>query len=117
MNSKDRRELVELLRKHEGLSKQAALRAVSESAPDSLEAALVKLRMVDLESSGQLVLPVPAPSVAAAEAGSLQSRPKKVPYTLLLPPAMLEALKALSDDDGAPVSHHIRQAIKGYLKR
>ena len=117
MNSRDRRELVELLRKHEGLSKQAALRAVSESAADSLEAALAKLRMVDLESSGQLVLPVPAPSVAAAEAGSPQPRPKKGPYTLLLPPAMLEALKAPSDEDGAPVSHHIRQAIKGYLKR
>lgn len=117
MNSRDRRELVELLRKHEGLSKQAALRAVSESAPDSLEAALAKLRIVELESSGQLPLPVPAPSVAAAEAVSPPARPKKVPYTLLLPPAMLEALKALSDVDGAPVSHHIRQAIKGYLKR
>lgn len=117
MNSKDRRELVELLRKHEGLSKQAALRAVAEASPDSLEASLVKLRMVELESLGQLPLPVSSPSGAAAEAVSSPARPKKVPYTLLLPPAMLEGLKALSDADGAPVSHHIRQAIKGYLKR
>ena len=59
--------------------------------------------------------PTPAPAAPAAPAASVKA--KKVPYTVLLPPAMLEDLKDLSEVDGDPVSHHIRTAIKAYLSR
>lgn len=42
---------------------------------------------------------------------------KKVPYTVLLPPSMLEELKSRSELDGAPVSHHIRLAVRAYLDK
>lgn len=44
------------------------------------------------------------------------TKEKKTPYTLLIQPSTLETLRKLSEADGAPVSHHIRQAIKMYLK-
>lgn len=43
-------------------------------------------------------------------------RETKKPYTLLLPPSMLEALVERANVDGASVSHHIRTAIAAYLK-
>ena len=42
---------------------------------------------------------------------------KKVPYTVFLPPSMLEELKRCSEQDGAPVSHHLRLAIRAYLNK
>lgn len=44
-----------------------------------------------------------------------RTRSKKVPYTLLMQPEQLEALKACSEADGETVSHHIRQAVREYL--
>ncbi|MDF1653144.1 ribbon-helix-helix domain-containing protein, partial [Pseudomonas aeruginosa] len=41
---------------------------------------------------------------------------KKVPYTLLMPPDQLEALRNLAEKDDTSVSHHIRQAVRAYLR-
>ncbi len=46
-----------------------------------------------------------------------RTRSRKVPYTLLMQPEQLEALKACSEADGETVSHHIRQAVRDYLSR
>lgn len=45
-----------------------------------------------------------------------RKKPKKVLFSLLMPPSELEALRALSDETGETVSFHIRQAIRRYLK-
>jgi len=86
--------------------------------PEGQHSLLVELRRVFLEARGQRTLVLDAP--ASAGHGTPLTEPtkaKKVPYSLLLPPSMLEGLKALSERDGAPVSHHIRVAIRAYLTR
>ncbi len=122
--------MLELLRRHRGLSKAAALQEIAQLDSDALRLNLATLRHVErkrlaAEQGSTAVDPSPADGVSgrrdhgdpAPVASRPTSRTKKVPYTLLLPPAMLDELKALSDEDGAPVSHHIRQAINRYLRR
>lgn len=110
------KELLKLLQDVRGQTKKDALAIMRGLTPEGQNSLLAELRMRVLEASGQSRLPlgsretfreVPAASVKA----------KKVPYTVLLPPAMLEDLKDLSEVDGDPVSHHIRTAIKAYLSR
>lgn len=72
-----------------------------------------------LVKRGQQALPLDQPPKRPAKAPERPAKPRKEvkkPYTLLLPPSMLEALAERSNDDGASVSHHIRAAIAAYLK-
>ena len=70
---------------------------------------LSKLR---LEALGQRRLDVgPAPLTVYRE------RSKKVSYSLLLPPDMLEAVKDAADRDGSSASQFIRTAIARQLGR
>lgn len=46
----------------------------------------------------------------------VRKKAKKVLFSLLLPPAELDALRILSDETGETVSSHVRQAIRNYLK-
>lgn len=114
ISSSDRREAISLLIEFEGMSRAAARRVVSEATNESLSDSLAKLRRLKLERNGQqsMKLPLSAP-VASSKP---RSKTKKVPYTLLLPPEQLEALRVRSEADDSSVSHHIRQAIRMYLR-
>ena len=116
------KELLKLLQEVRRHTKKDALAVMRGLTPDGQNSLLAELRMRVLEASGQSRLPLgsretfrEAPAAPAAPAASVKA--KKVPYTVLLPPAMLEDLKDLSEVDGDPVSHHIRTAIKAYLSR
>lgn len=111
--SKELLKLLQEVRKH---SKKDALSIMRGLTPDGQHSLLVELRRAALEFAGQTQLPLGVRSVPA-EPLPVSSRAKKVPYTVLLPPSMLDALKHLSETDGDPVSHHIRTAIKAYLSR
>jgi len=120
LSAPQRRELVDLLVDIEGLSKTAAKRILVEAKPGDLLVALTRLQQVKLEREGQARLDLSvsgdSPSVAPPGRPSGDSKAKKVPYTLLLPPEQLSALRALSERDDTSVSHHIRQAIRSYLR-
>lgn len=113
------KELLKLLQEVRGQTKKDALAIMRGLTPEGQNSLLAELRMRALEASGQSLLPLGSRETfreaPAAPAASLKA--KKVPYTVLLPPAMLEDLKDLSEVDGDPVSHHIRTAIKAYLSR
>lgn len=64
-----------------------------------------------LEARGQQRLPMATPDPNPAP------RAKKVSYSLLLPPEMLEAVKAAADRDGSSASQFIRTAIAKQLGR
>lgn len=114
-SSSDRRELIDLLVQFEGLSRSGAKLAVNESTPDSIASSLTVLRRKKIEALGQQSIDLGlSPPVASPEP---RSKSKKVPYTLLLPPEQLAALRALSEADDSSVSHHIRQAIRVYLRK
>ena len=119
ITSDQTRELLRLLVELDGLSKAAAKQVLNGIALDSRFALLHELRQRKLERSGQARLPlgrlvdgVFVPAKPAERA----SKAKKVPYTLLLPPEQLDALRALAERDDSSVSHHIRQAIRAYLR-
>lgn len=114
LSSSDRREVIQLLIEFEGLSRAAARRAVNEATSSSLSDTLFRLRRLKLERNGQQSMKLPLSSPVAPP--KPKSRAKKVPYTLLLPPEQLDALRAISDADDSSVSHHIRQAIRIYLR-
>lgn len=44
------------------------------------------------------------------------TKSKKVMFSILLPPADLDALRQLSEDTGETMAYHVRTAIRGYLK-
>lgn len=117
MNSESK-ELLHLLQTVRRHNKKEALAIMRGLTPEGQHSLLVELRRVFLESRGQRTLTFDAS--ASVGHGTPLNEPvkaKKVPYSLLLPPTMLEGLKALSERDGAPVSHHIRVAIRAYLTR
>lgn len=109
MKSDQRRELVRLLRKHEGMSKAQAQAYFEQATEESLNVALSKLLLLEVPAVNTLVDPSPV-------APTRSPRLKKVPYTLLMQPEHLEALKVIADRDASSVSHHIRQAIRAYLR-
>lgn len=110
------KELLKLLQEVRRQSKKDALAIMRGLTPEGQNSLLAELRMRALEASGQSRLPLGSRETFR-EAPAASVKVKKVPYTVLLPPAMLEALKDLSEVDGDPVSHHIRTAIKAYLSR
>lgn len=120
LSASDRRELIDLLVEFEGLSRAAAKRLAGDAKPYDLVQSLARLRQAKLERQGQARLPLhpkPAPRQEAPVARSnADPRAKKVPYSLLLPPEQLDALRVISERDDSSVSHHIRQAIRAYLR-
>ena len=111
----DSKELLELLQRFKKHSKKDALAVMRGISPDGQRSLLLELRKAALERHGQTVLNLSNHLVTAFEGPRPPSDDKKVAYSLLLPPAMLATLRALSRGDGAPVSQHIRTAIKAYL--
>lgn len=110
------KELLKLLQDVRGQTKKDALAIMRGLTPEGQNSLLAELRMRVLEASGQSRLPLGSRETFR-ESPAASVKAKKVPYTVLLPPAMLEDLKDLSEVDGDPVSHHIRTAIKAYLSR
>ncbi len=109
------KELLHYMQVIQGHSKKSALAILKGLSPEGQTAYLLQLRAEHLKKRG-LVRGAAAPSTAV-DVLEARVKPNKVPYSLLLPPAMLDALKGLSERDGSPVSHHIRMAIKSYLSR
>lgn len=114
---KECRELMALLVEFDGCSKASAKANVSSLTNDSLSLMLNVYRRKKLERDGQMGFSYPDPPELPETPPEAPQRAKKTPYTLLLPPEQLAALRALSEDDGASVSHHIRQAIRLYLRK
>lgn len=110
--SKELLNLLQTVRRH---SRKDALSIMRGLAPEGQHSLLIELRRHAIEANGQGLLPI-AP-VKASGVVYPEPRTKKVPYTVLLAPAMIDALKDLSETDGEPVSHHIRAALKAYLSR
>jgi hypothetical protein len=108
------KELFTLLQEVNRLSKKEALTVINGLTGEGQAALANDLRRKKLEIQGQKRLPLPMPPVAAPKA---PVKANKVPYTVLLPQAMIDGLKGLSEADWASVSHHIRTAIKAYLDR
>lgn len=113
ISASDRREFIQLLVELEGLSKAAAKRVASEARPADLPDALARLRRAKLEANGQQSMELSSPRIPAA---TTSKSAKKIPYTFLLPPDQLEALQHRAESDDSSVSHHIRQAIRLYLR-
>jgi len=113
-DSKELLHLLQVIRRH---SKKDALAIMRGLAPEGQRSLLIELRRISLESQGQRALPLASAQPPVTPVQKAPGKAKKVPYSLLLPPAMLEDLRLLSERDGAPVSHHIRLAIKAYLAR
>jgi len=101
-------ELLDLLQSVRRHSKKDALAIMRGLSPEGQVALLDALRF---ERNGQQRLPVGAFDPVPA------ARPKKVAYSLLLPPDMLEAVKAAADRDGSSASQFIRTAIARQLGR
>ena len=117
MNS-DSKELLDLLQKVRRHSKRDAMAIMRGLAPEGQRSLLLELRRIYLEARGQRTLPLfPSVPSEASKPSRATHKAKMVPYSLLLPPVMLEALKGMSELDGASVSHHIRVAIKAYLAK
>lgn len=97
--------LLQTVRRH---PKKNALAIMRGLAPEGQVALLDALR---LERNGQqrlsvdMAAPTPPP------------RAKKVAYSLLLPPDMLDAVKTAADRDGSSASQFIRTAIAKQLGR
>lgn len=103
------REFVTLYMAREGCTEKAAIAFLKMLDQRNVPEVLSKLR---LEALGQRRLDVgPAPLTVYRE------RSKKVSYSLLLPPDMLEAVKDAADRDGSSASQFIRTAIARQLGR
>lgn len=98
-------DLLQVVRRH---SKKDALGIMRGLTPEGQVALLDALR---LERKGQQRLPMAMPEPSPAP------RAKKVAYSLLLPPEMLDAVKAAADRDGSSASQFIRTAIAKQLGR
>lgn len=101
--------LLNALQTQNKLTKREALTFLKGLTPDGQEALRLQLK---LERDGQQRLPqfaYPEPPAT--------SRAKKVAYTLLLPPDMLEAVKDAAERDGSSASQFIRTAIAKQLGR
>lgn len=101
-------ELLDLLQVERRHSKKDALAIMRGLTPEGQVSLLDALR---IERKGQQRLPMAMPDPTPAP------RPKKVAYSLLLPPEMLEAVKAAADRDGSSASQFIRTAIARQLGR
>lgn len=110
-----RDELLGYMQQFEGLSKEAALFELKNCTEASLFKSLQGYRL-QIAKEKSVQQQAAKASVTSLGAPLKAERPKKVPYTLLMLPEQLEGLKALSDQDGASVSHHIRQAVRQYLR-
>lgn len=104
--NRDNAELVRLLRTVRRYPENEALGALLGLSRDSQTALLDALR---LEQRGQQLLPLPHPEPLP--------RPKKVSYSLLLPPDLLEAVRIAACRDGSSASQFIRTAIAKQLGR
>ncbi len=104
-----RSDIVHKLINVKGLSRRAAQTVVAGLPQD---AASLQLALDDLNDQDLLN----AASVVQVDRFHDEQR-KKVAYNFQIERGRLEALRAIANDDGASVSHHIRQAVSDYLKK
>lgn len=115
MKADERRELIGYIQRYEGLSKAAAIADVKTSTEVSLKRALDGYR-IKVKHDAQQAFSAQPVGLNLAALPDVGEKPKKTPYTLLMLPEQLDALKVIAARDGSSVSHHIRQAIRAYLK-
>lgn len=121
MKSADRRELLGYMQRYANLSKAGAMAEMRSCSEQTLIDMLKDYRARTRRSAfDNLAEPEPVEllqPVKPSEKPLKAQKAKKVPYTLLLLSPQLEALRELSDRDGASVSHHIRMAVADYLRK
>lgn len=100
------REFVAAFKAYQGCTEADAIKALKSTSKEGQQAVLAQIK---LEARGQQRLPISDPMPAP--------RAKKVSYSLLLPPDMLDAVKAAADRDGSSASQFIRTAIAKQLGR
>jgi len=100
------REFVAAFKAYQGCSEAEAIKALKATSKEGQQAVLAQIK---LEQRGQQRLPISVPASVP--------RAKKVSYSLLLPPDMLDAVKAAADRDGSSASQFIRTAIAKQLGR
>jgi hypothetical protein len=114
-------EYLELLQQHTGASAQDARRTLHGMSRKAVASAVVRLkREIAGDAPRTFVKPYYTDAVTLQEppeAIAAPVRAKKVSYSLLLPPDMLEAIKQASDRDGSSVSQYIRTAVAQRLGR
>ena len=104
-----RSELIQKLIDVKGLSRSGA-RAVLNDIPQTPSA--LQLAIDDLDNQGLFL------TGHVHQVGKFQhEQMEKVPYNFQIERGRLDALRAIAADDGASVSHHIRQAVADYLKK
>jgi predicted DNA binding CopG/RHH family protein len=103
--------LVDLMVEVHSLSRRAAIAVLKNYTPAGRVYLMEQLRKMKLEKEGQQRL-----DVGGFVYPELPAKAKKVPYTLLLPPAMLEAIKDAVALNGLPMSQFIRNAIEKELR-
>ena len=102
------REFVAAFKAYQRCSEAEAIKVLKKTSREGQQAILAQIK---LETRGQQRLPMAMPDPTPAP------RAKKVSYSLLLPPEMLEAVKAAADRDGSSASQFIRTAIAKQLGR
>lgn len=102
------REFVAVFKAYQGCTEAEAIKALKAMSKEGQQAVLAQIK---LEARGQQRLPMAMSDPTPAP------RAKKVSYSLLLPPEMLEAVKAAADRDGSSASQFIRTAIARQLGR
>lgn len=102
------REFVAAFKAYQGCSEAEAIKALKATSKEGQQAVLAQIK---LEHRGQQRLPISVSVPASVP------RAKKVSYSLLLPPDMLDAVKAAADRDGSSASQFIRTAIAKQLGR
>lgn len=103
-----RSELLDLLINERRMSRGAA-----RSFVDDIGSSKAHLQAAILDNTPQGFVSAPVDQVARFD----QEQRQKQPYTFQIERGRLDALRAIADDDGASVSHHIRQAVAEYLKK
>jgi hypothetical protein len=118
MGSPERRELLTLLMELEGNSKAEATALINSLNPDGQRAYLVRYR----NEKNQRPRASHSPQYSTTSNGgpaatTKRTRPKMVPYSVLIPEEHLEELRIRSESQYVSVSALIRQGISEVLKK
>lgn len=118
MGAPERRELLGLLMELEGNSRAEATALIKSLNPDGQRAYLVRYRNEKNQRTRSPYLPqISTTSNGGPDVTTKRTRPKMVPYSVLIPEDHLEALRMRSENEYVSVSALIRQGIAEVLKK
>lgn len=118
MGAPERRELLGLLMELEGNSKSEATALLKGLTVDGQRALLVRYRNQKNQRTRSPYLPqYSTTSNGGPAVTTKRTRPKMVPYSVLIPEEHLEALRMRSENEYVSVSALIRQGISEVLKK